>query len=458
MRAGRRQVLGLGVLALVPGRAARAQAPLSVAVVGAGMAGLGAARALAKAGARVTVFEARARIGGRVWTSTRWPDLPVDMGASWIHGVQGNPLTALADAAGATRIATSYDSATALAPGGSPAAAPEPWGIIAAARERAAAVATDLSLQAAVQATPVWQRATAARRDAIRQSIHREIEHEYAADWSDLSARAFDDAAVFAGGDVIFPDGFGQLAAHVARGLDIRLSQAVADVVKTDRGLRLHFVDGTREGFDAVIVTVPLGVLQAGALRFDPPLPAAQQAAIAGLGMGTYVKCWLRFAAPLPLPATDWLQVIAPPAPGADTPLWPEWVNLSRALGQPLLLGFAAAEAGRRVEAMEEAAAIRAALHTVERVAEGPLPELIGAQISGWGRDPLTRGAYSYARPGTDAATRRTLSAPIWDGRLVLAGEAGAIDHPSTVHGAWASGLRAAQDILRRAPPRLRWP
>ena len=76
-------------------------------VIGAGMAGLGAARTLSESGAQVTVFEARDRIGGRVWTSRLWPGLPLDLGASWIHGARGNPLTALADSAGARRAASS---------------------------------------------------------------------------------------------------------------------------------------------------------------------------------------------------------------------------------------------------------------------------------------------------------------------------------------------------------------
>jgi monoamine oxidase len=80
-------------------------------VIGAGLAGLAAAQKLQAAGHEVVVLEARDRIGGRIWTSTRWPELPLDLGASWIHGMKGNPLTSLADRIQAKRISTSYDCA-----------------------------------------------------------------------------------------------------------------------------------------------------------------------------------------------------------------------------------------------------------------------------------------------------------------------------------------------------------
>ncbi|MEZ4631271.1 MAG: FAD-dependent oxidoreductase [Deinococcales bacterium] len=80
-----------------------------ILVIGAGMAGLAAASELVKAGYQVLILEARDRVGGRLWTHHLWEDAPVDLGASWIHGVQGNPLTKLANEAGARRVATSYD-------------------------------------------------------------------------------------------------------------------------------------------------------------------------------------------------------------------------------------------------------------------------------------------------------------------------------------------------------------
>ena len=113
----RRDILGnmavsaLATTGLSQPSAANSRATLDAVIIGAGMAGLAAAQTLRKAGKRVLILEARERIGGRTFTSRAWSDAPMDLGASWIHGVRGNPLTKLADSVKAKRVVTSYTSA-----------------------------------------------------------------------------------------------------------------------------------------------------------------------------------------------------------------------------------------------------------------------------------------------------------------------------------------------------------
>lgn len=442
----RRKVLGgvlggvlAGSLAAGAGRAASGVAGKRVVVVGAGMAGIAAARDLVAAGATVTVLEARDRIGGRVWTSGLCRDLPVDLGASWIHGVRGNPLTVLADAAGLARVATEYESAAGFA-GGFADEAAEPWDIIEAAQDGAE---ERQSLRDAVMAGAAWAAMDGAARGALRQFVHRAIEQEYGGDWGALSALHFDAGTAFGGGDMLFAGGYGALAAGLARGLDIRLGHRVVAVRMLARGVALDLAGGAGIEADHAVITLPLGVLQAGAVRFSPALATGRDAAIAALGMGLLNKCWLRFDRAPPVPDVDWIENLGPTAP-----LWAEWVNGGRALGAPVLLGFNAADTARALEPLDDRATVALAVQSLREMFGSRFPAPVAAQVTRWGRDPLALGSYSFLAAGSSPDDRAALSGADWDGRIVFAGEAASVDHASTVHGAWESGAAAARLML----------
>jgi monoamine oxidase len=443
--AGRRRALALlaGALAAAPLRAARGR---RVVVVGAGMAGLAAARALADAGSEVRVLEARPTLGGRIRTSRAWPDMPMDLGASWIHGVDGNPLTALADAAGAPRILTSYDSGIALDAAGRELALDTALAragrLLDAARAAAEDGAHDVSLAAAVAASPDWLVADARERRLLRHFVNSTIEQEYGGDWTETSARYFDEDAAFGGDDALFPQGYDRLVSHLAQGLDVRTGTAVRALAPARGGVRVTLADGGTLDADHAIVSVPLGVLRAGAIRFAAPLAAPRAAAIERLRMGLLNKCWLRFERVAWPADVDWIEWLGP-----DDGCWAQWLSLAKSARLPVLLAFHAGAQARELERLDDRAT-RAAAHAALKAMFGNrFPAPVAAQVTRWSREPHTLGAYSFNAVGASADTRRALGGSDWDGALVFAGEATSADYFGTVHGALLSGRAAARAL-----------
>lgn len=169
-----------------------------VLIVGAGMAGLAAARALRNEGIEVEVIEGNDRVGGRIWTSFQWPDVPIDLGASWIHGLKGNPITDLAKEAGATLATTSYDSSVAFGSDGRALSAKEQREVAAMGRRVAAALRkaqradSDQSVRSAVESGLDWQSLTPYQRRLARFIMISTIEAEYSGSTDDTSAYWFD--------------------------------------------------------------------------------------------------------------------------------------------------------------------------------------------------------------------------------------------------------------------------
>ena len=416
-----------------------------VLVIGAGIAGLRAAEVLAANGRRVIVLEARDRIGGRIYTDRSW-GVPVDLGASWIHGVTNNPIAALAAAEGITTQATDYDTLIYGVDG-----EPLPADAADVLEEQVAALVdagrentpdTDEPLRAALDRAIGAAGLDAATRLEIEMGITESIEHEYASDAVDLSANHFDDGAPEAGGDALLPGGYDQVVQAVARGLDVRLGHIVTRidttgdraVVATSRG---EFTAG------AVIVTVPLGVLKAGSIRFAPPLPEPKSRAIATLGMGALSKSCLRFESQFWPQDAELIDIVAP-APRRGQ--WAESLSLTNLIDVPVLMMFNAGSFARAVETMTDAEVIESAT-TALTPAFPRVPAPTGLLRSAWSVDPFSLGSYSFLAVGSSLADRDALAAP--DGRRLFAGEACSRDHAGTVHGAYSSGEAAANSLLR---------
>jgi monoamine oxidase len=418
-----------------------------VLVIGAGMAGLGAAARLAKGGADVTVIEARDRIGGRTHTSHLWPDLPVDMGASWIHGTKGNPLTVLAHKTDLRLTPTSYDRAVTFDHQGQPVdfdrTAKRALKLVDRARAAVDDRDGDVSLEEAISAFPDWQALSPEDRAVYRLAINTRIEHEYSGDWARMSAWHFDDGRDFPGDEAVVTPGFGPILAHLARGLDIRLNEPVTAIAPLAKGVMVTTTKGQHHA-DCAIITLPLGVLQSGRVTFAEPLHPKRQRAINALGIGLLNKCVLRFDRVFWPAEADWIDYLS----SAQT-LWADWTSYLRATGQPLLAGFNAARTADEIEALDDRATTALAMEALRAMFGSAVPDPLGAQISRWRQDPFALGSYSFKAVGTSKRDRKALFGADWDGRLHFAGEATSTEVPATVHGALMTGREVARAILR---------
>lgn len=431
----RRQFIAAGLLSLVPriGYGSAYSEP-DVVVVGAGAAGLAAAHLLRQHGKSVVVVEASNRIGGRAYTDTDTFGVPFDEGAHWLHHGDQNPYHIFAKA-------NAYDLVQV----------PEVYRLFYKSGDEAGSKELAALWKAYDQLTRAIGKAGKAGKDVPASDAASHVTGRWAntarfieGPWS--MGKDFDDFSTLDwwnssdGDDYLCTQGFGALVAHFGRHIDVSLNTEATRIDWSGDNVAVHTSKG-RLKTRAVILTVSTGVLANEQIAFAPSLPDEKRESFNEISMGAYDHIALLFAEdPFGLGPDGYLLFeIGEDGRGFGT--------LANASGSGLAYCDVGGDWARQLQHESEAFKIDYALNRLQSMVGNDIERaFVKGSATAWGLNPLTRGAYASANPGS-YEWRRILRQSVAD-RIFFAGEACHSSMWATVGGAHLSGLDAAWSVL----------
>lgn len=431
--------------ALLPGsfRKGGYGGPHRIVVVGAGIAGLAAARHLKDAGHEVVVVEARDRIGGRIFTDFGMGS-PVELGAMLLPKATDNPLVALAAKYALAVKEVLPDQVTLFDKAGT-LVSPEQWTVFT---DENAKLFKKLSKSLGKQVDDPAMRKTLSAflegmelpdgygdylnwRFAVEEMTRGVALDQISTKWSDpvqLESPRF----VFAGG-------FSKLLDKLAQGLDIHLGQKVRIVKEAEGRVSVLSLDETFEG-DFLILALPLGVLRANEIRIEPDPSHAKKTAMQKLGIGEASKVVLRYE------KVSWPRDKPFIGHMGNAQGFPQLTNMAFFNGRPIIVATFGGAASAALKAGEEA--LVAEIQALLKKSFKNMPDPVETKVMHWAGEKFTKGAFSYLPAGGDIEMRDYLARP--EGRIYYAGEATMRQGAGTVKGAYASGIRAAEWIMEK--------
>ena len=413
----------------------------TIIIVWAGISWLAAAKELHHAGKNVVVLEAKDKIWGRIDTQTH-SGMSFELGASWIHGDQKNPVADILKKEGNTLIPTDFDNSTQHINGKESEEDEDAEDFLEYAYEEIETLEDDISLAECLQNYIKKYKIVGSEKEYLIYRIKIDMETEYGTSLENISLFSLDAGKEMKGGDKLVQGGYEKVIEYLAKDIDIRLNTPVSTIVQTQTGVLVSDTSGNTFSGSKVIVTVPLGVLKKWYISFEPTLSKEKLQAISALGMGNLHKTFLVFD------KSFWDDTTVIDIFGTNkenSSLWGEFFNLETLMSKPVLLALHGGEAALEVEKKDIETMKKEVFEVLKTIyPKAQIPkEVIRSE---WHKDEFTQGSYSYLPVGIEEIIYDMLAKP--EGRVYFAWEHTSKDFPSTTHGAYLSGIRAAQEIL----------
>lgn len=471
-----------------------------IIVIGAGPAGLTAARHLQRQGFHVTVLEARDRIGGRVFTDRLSLSVPVDLGASIITGVEADvtsqrrpdPSSLICAQLGLELTVLNsdcplYDTVTGKK---------VPPDLDEALEAEYNSLLDDMQLVVAQKGDHAMRMSLEEgleyglkmRRNCIEHEVHKSdvvmgsektsnkeeilsplerrvmdwhlahLEYGCAASLQEVSLPHWNQDDIyggFGGAHCMIKGGYGAIVDSLRDGLHIHLNHMVTDVCyqaenhgkdESQKRVKVTTENGKDFTGDAVLITVPLGCLKAETIKFSPSLPQWKYSSIQRLGFGVLNKVVLEFSEVFWDDSVDYFGATAEETDqrGWCFMFW----NVKKTVNAPVLIALVVGKAAINGQDLSPSEHVKHALVVLRKLfGEAAVHDPVASVVTDWGRDPFSYGAYSYVAVGASGEDYDTLGRPI-NNCLFFAGEATCKEHPDTVGGAMMSGLREAVRIV----------
>ncbi len=398
-------------------------------IIGAGAAGIGAARTLQAEGRSFALIEASHRIGGRGYTEEILPGVPFDLGCHWFHSASINPLVPFAKEYGISYTNEGYERNSFRDGKWSDNSDRDEWSQFYVAQDKALEAALDSDEDVSVYDVTEREHKYTSFYDYI-MSLHTSFDPDQ------VSVR---DLMNYNDTDENWPirEGYGTLLTRMGADLPVSLNSAVTEINWSGTPIVVKTVKGDIRA-KKIIITVSTGILAAGDIKFVPELPDWKLEAIHKLPLGNHNRIALAFDRDVFDP--DAVQGAMIDTPGTE----PLSIRF-KPFDYPYAVGVTGGRFGDWLESAGQAAAVDFMSEKMKAAFGSDITRHVCAHIvTAWRGDPWVKGAYSTALPG--AAGQRSQLRQTLDERVLFAGEATSPDFYSTAHGAYLSGLAAAEE------------